>query len=82
MIVILEDRRDLKLAQRMTNRLGGSAHNAREGAVNPDAPACTLEFGTNKSGVTSSASNHAIFPSKSSLILPHDIFRATHLKKK
>ena len=82
MIVSLEDRRDLKLAEGLANRLGRSARKAREGAVNPDAPACSLQFGTNKSGVTSFASNHTIFPLKSSLILPHDIFRATHLKKK
>ena len=49
-IVTLEDRRDLKLAEGLANRLAKSARRAREGAVNPDAPACSLQFGTNKSG--------------------------------
>ena len=39
-IVTLQDRRDLKLAEGLANRLGGSVHGPREGAVNPDAPAC------------------------------------------
>ena len=45
-IVTLQDRRDLKLAEGLANRLGKAAHNAREGAVNPDAPACSPLFET------------------------------------
>ena len=41
-IVNLQDRRDLKLAEGLANRLGRSAHNAREGAVNPDATLVAL----------------------------------------
>ncbi len=40
-IVSLEDRTKLNIDQGLANRLGGSARGAREGAVNPDAPACS-----------------------------------------
>jgi len=50
-IVTLEDRRDLKLAEGLANRLGRSAHHAREGAVNPDAPACSTSSILRSGGV-------------------------------
>ncbi len=40
-IVSLEDRNEITLNQGLDNRLGRSARGAREGAVNPDAPACS-----------------------------------------
>ena len=80
-IVTLEDRRDLKLAKGLANRLGGSVHGPREGAVNPDAPACNTQFDTSMWRCGSSDSNQTVFSSKRSFILPHDILRSTHLKK-
>ncbi len=49
-IVTLEDRRDLKLAEGLANRLGGSVYGTREGAVNPDAPACNTLFESKTGG--------------------------------
>ena len=40
-IVSLEDRNEIELSQGLANRLGRLARGAREGAVNPDAPACS-----------------------------------------
>src|SRR3989338_5142072 len=40
-IITLEDRRDLKLAEGLANRLGRLARGAPGGAVNHDAPACS-----------------------------------------
>ena len=79
-VVSLHDRRDLKLTQGLANRLGRSAHGTREGAANPDAPACSTKFETKTGGVALSMSNHSIFCSKFSLILPHDLFNKAHLK--
>jgi len=81
-IVTLQDRRDLKLAEGLANRLGKAAHNAREGAVNPDAPACSPLFETQEWRCASSPSNQPVFSLTRSFILSHDLLRATHLKKK
>ncbi|GEM_PF-6063717 len=40
-LVLLEDRTKLNIDQGLANRLGGSVRGPREGAVNPDAPACS-----------------------------------------
>ncbi len=45
-IVLLEDRTDLKLTSELSKRFWGSLGTTREGAVNPDAPACNTQFDT------------------------------------
>ena len=45
-IVSLEDTTTLELTQELSKRFDQLSRGAREGAVNPDAPACTLEFDT------------------------------------
>ena len=82
-IVTLQDRRDLKLTEGLANRLGRSARVAREGAVNPDAPACSTQFGTNNYGETLSLPNCPnISPDVIGFILPHELLKGTRLKKK
>ena len=41
LVISLEDTTKLKLEEELSHRLGGSAKSAREGIVNPDAPACS-----------------------------------------
>ena len=49
-IVSLEDKKEIELTQGLANRLAGRLSKTREGAVNPDAPACSTQFETNKTG--------------------------------
>ncbi len=49
-IVSLEDRTTFELTDELSRRFGKSLTRAREGIVNPDAPACNTQFGTNKFG--------------------------------
>ena len=50
--VILEDKKTPELTHALSQRSGGSLVGAREGAVNPDAPACSTQFDTNTGGET------------------------------
>ena len=81
-IVLLEDRTGLQLTRELSNRLGKSLSRRREGAVNPDAPACSPQFGTNEWRRELSHLELLPSPSKFSLILPHDLLRRTRLKKR
>ena len=51
-IVNIQDKKELELTQGFHNRLTGVLSGAREGAVNPDAPACSSLFGTKTGGET------------------------------
>ncbi len=81
-VVMLKDGRDLKIAEGLANRLGGSARVTREGAVNPDAPACNSPFDTGVWRCASSTSNQTAFSLIQSFILPHELLRATRLRKR
>ena len=79
MIVSLEDRNEIELSQGLANRLGGSAHDAREGPVNPDAPACS-----SRSNVKLAESASSIQTESDSLktflaILPHNLLDRRHM---
>jgi hypothetical protein len=74
--VLLEDRRSIELTGGLSKRLGGPAFNAREGAVNPVAPACSMQFGTNTGGEDRIRTCDA-----SPKILQSKIFRAIENRK-
>ncbi len=81
-IVSLQDRTKLNIDQGLANRLGGAAHNAREGAVNPDAPACSTSSNKKLADLTSSIQTEPDSLQTFSTVLPHALLRATHLKKR
>ncbi len=78
-IVALEDRTKLNIDQGLANRLGRSAQNAREGAVNPVAPACStssiLKLADSTSSVQTESNSFKTF----SAILPHNLLDRRHM---
>ncbi len=82
-IVLLEDRKALELTQELSKRLDQSSRGAREGAVNPDAPACNTQFDKTKYGEPLSPSNCSnLTPNTIGFILPHELLKGTRLRKK
>ena len=82
-VVMLEDRTSLGLTNELSSRFGRSLATTREGAVNPDAPACSTQFGTNNYGESLSLPNCSnISPDVIGFILPHELLKGTRLKKK
>ncbi len=49
-VVLLQDTTALELTHEMSRGFGRSPRRAREGIVNPDAPACNTQFGTKNTG--------------------------------
>jgi len=81
-IVSLEDRTTFELTDELSRRFGKSLTRAREGAVNPDAPACSPSFGTKIIRRDLSLHEPPISPLNFGFILPHDLLSRTHLKNK
>ena len=63
-IVLLEDRKALELTQELSKRLDQSSRGAREGAVNPDAPACNTQFDKTKYGESGIRTQGPVLPSQ------------------
>ena len=82
LIVILEDGTTPELTHELSKRFGAALPRAREGAVNPDAPACSPSFGTSKIRRILSSHELPACPPMFSLILPHDLLKGTRLKKR
>ena len=78
-IVSLEDRTKLNIDQGLANRLGRSAHNAREGAVNPVAPACSMSSNKKLAHLTSSIQTESNSFKNFSVILPHNLLDKRHM---
>ena len=80
-LISIEDTTSSRLAHELQNRVPASVVGAREGIVNPDAPACRGVFDSMKWCADFSFSNPTSltgFP----VIIPHELLKITRLKKK
>ena len=78
-IVSLEDRTKLNIDQGLANRLDGAVRGPREGAVNPDAPACStssnIKLADSISFIQTESNSFKTF----SAILPHNLLDRRHM---
>jgi len=71
--IIIEDRTKIRLEKELSNRLGGAARGAREGAVNPDAPACSTGSNVKLVTLTCPVQTRTDFSPTFNVILPHNL---------
>ena len=81
-LINIEDTTSSRLAHELESRTPLSSVRAREVAVNPDAPACSPSFDSNKWCASFRSSNPTAPMKVFSISLPHDLLKITRLKKK
>jgi hypothetical protein len=80
--VLLEDKTGLELSHGLSRSFRKTSGRMREGAVNSDAPACNSQFDTAIFRRDLPLYELPISPINFGFILPHDLLKRTHLRKK